>query len=87
LVCVSGAISTPNYLASGPERTGGLGDMTLTPEQVVREALGALGTGPYVIPGRMNRAASFVMRHVLPRRAAISFMGRTLRKMYGDGEH
>jgi hypothetical protein len=32
----------------------------------------------------MNRAASFLMRHLLPRRTAISIMGRTLRKMYGD---
>jgi uncharacterized protein len=84
LVCVSGAIRTPNYLASEPEKTGGLGDMTLTPDQVVREALDALGKSPFVIPGRMNRVASFVMRHLLPRRLAIRFMGRTLRNMYGE---
>jgi short-subunit dehydrogenase len=82
LVCVSGAVKTPNYVASEPEQTGGLGDMTLTPEQVVHEAMNALGNGPYVIPGRMNRISSFVMRHLLPRKAAIKFMGRILRKMY-----
>ena len=82
LVCVSGAVKTPNYVASEPERTGGLGDMSMKPEQVVREALSALGKGPYVIPGRMNRLASFVMRHLLPRRVAVKFMGRVLRKMY-----
>jgi short-subunit dehydrogenase len=82
LVCVSGAVQTPNYLASEPERTGGLGDMTLPPAQVVQEALNALGKGPYVIPGRMNRISSFVMRHLLPRRTAIKFMGRILRRMY-----
>ena len=82
LVCVSGAVKTPNYVASEPEQTGGLGDMTMTPDKVVREALNALGKGPYVIPGRMNRISSFVMRHLLPRKMAIKFMGRILRRMY-----
>ena len=82
LVCVSGAVKTPNYVASEPEQTGGLGDMTMRPDQVVREALNALGKGPYVIPGRMNRISSFVLRHLLPRKAAVKFMGRILRRMY-----
>jgi uncharacterized protein len=82
LVCVSGAVKTPNYVASEPEKTGGLGDMTMNPDQVVREALNALGKGPYVIPGRMNRVSSFVMRHLLPRKTAVKFMGRILRRMY-----
>jgi hypothetical protein len=30
----------------------------------------------------MNRAVSFVMRHLLPRRVAVQFMGGILRKMY-----
>ena len=82
LVCVSGAIGTPNMVASQPKKTGGLGDMTMEPAQVVREALDALGKQPYVIPGRMNRLASFAMRHLLPRKFAIKVMGNTLRKMY-----
>ena len=82
LVCVAGAIKTPNYVASQPDKTGGLADMTLEPAQVVREALDSLGKQPYVIPGRMNRVASFVMRHLLPRKVAVKFMGRTLREMY-----
>ena len=82
LVCVSGAVKTPNYVASGPEQTGGLGDMTMNPDQVARDALNALGKKPYVIPGRVNRIASFVMRHLLPRKTAVKFMGRILRRMY-----
>lgn len=82
LVCISGAVKTPNYVASEPEQTGGLGDMTMNPDQVVREALNSLGRGPYVIPGRMNRISSFVMRHLLPRKAAVKFMGGILRRMY-----
>src|ERR1044071_1280448 len=53
LVCVSGAVKTPNYVASEPEQTGGLGDMTINPDQVVHEALNALGKQPYMIPGLM----------------------------------
>jgi len=82
LVCVAGAIKTPNLATSQPSKTNGLGDMTLEPVQVVKEALAALGEQPYVIPGRTNRVASFVMRHMLPRKVAIKFMGNTLRKMY-----
>jgi short-subunit dehydrogenase len=82
LVCVSGTIKTPNYLASAPEQTSGLGNMTLSPDQVVHEALKALGKRPYVIPGRMNRVSSFIMRHFMSREAAVKFMGRILRKMY-----
>ncbi len=82
LVCISGAVKTPNYDSSQPAKTGGLGDMTINPTTVVSEALDALGRQPYVIPGRMNRLASFVMRHLLPRKVAIEFMGRTLRAMY-----
>jgi uncharacterized protein len=82
LVCISGAVKTPNYAASEPEQTGGLGDMAMNPDQVVREALRGLGKGPYVIPGRMNRISSFVMRHLLPRKTAVKFMGRILKGMY-----
>jgi uncharacterized protein len=82
LVCISGAVSTPNYLASQPKKTGGLGDRSMPPDQCVEEALGALGKQPYIIPGRMNRLASFVMRYMMPRKMAIMFMGRTLREMY-----
>jgi uncharacterized protein len=82
LVCVSGAVKTPSYVASEPERTGGLGDLSMQPDQVVHEAFRALGTRPYVIPGRINRISSFVMRHLLPRKVAVKFMGRVLRGMY-----
>lgn len=82
LVCISGAVKTRNYVASEPEQTGGLGDITMDPDQVVREALRALGREPYVIPGRINRISSFVMRHLLPRKTAVKLMGRILRRMY-----
>jgi len=82
LVCIAGATRTPNYVASSPKQTGNFSEATLEPEQVVREALNALGRQPYVIPGRSNRVISFIMRHLLPRRLAIQIMGRVLKDMY-----
>jgi short-subunit dehydrogenase len=82
LVCITGAVKTPNYVASEPKPTGRFSDATMQPERVAQEALAALGRQPYVIPGRLNRFASFVMRYLLPRKIAIKFMGRTLRDMY-----
>jgi uncharacterized protein len=82
LACVAGAIRTPNYLASSPRRTGGIADATIEPETVVSEALSALGHRPMVIPGQLNRFSSFVMRHLLPRQAAVQIMGNVLRGLY-----
>jgi short-subunit dehydrogenase len=82
LACIAGAIRTPNYLESSPKRSGGIADATLKPESVVAEALAALGHRPTVIPGRLNRLSSFVMRRLLSRQAAIQIMGNVLRGMY-----
>jgi short-subunit dehydrogenase len=82
LACIAGAIRTPNYLASGPIRTGRFSDATLEPNEVVTETLAALGHQPTVIPGKMNRLSSFVMRRLLSRQAGIRFMGSVLRGMY-----
>ncbi len=82
LACIAGSIRTPHYLADEPKQTGGLSDMTMDPDQVAREALEGLGKSPYVIPGRVNRISSFVLRHLLRRKTAIKFMGRVLRRMY-----
>jgi uncharacterized protein len=86
LACIAGAIRTPNYLASSPRQTGRFSDATIQPEKVVAEALSALGRQPTVIPGAVNRLSSFVMRHLLSRRAAIRFMGFILRGMYAHTE-
>ncbi|MGB8215404.1 MAG: SDR family NAD(P)-dependent oxidoreductase [Anaerolineales bacterium] len=82
LACMAGAIRTPNYLASSPRHTGTISDATLEPERVVAEALAGLGHRPTVIPGRLNRLSSFVMRHLIPRRASVQIMGSVLRGMY-----
>ncbi len=84
LACAAGAVRTPNYVSSRPKSTGRLADATMEPELVVEQALAALGHRPSLIPGRMNRLSSFVMRRLLSRRAAIGLMGSVLRKMYVD---
>jgi uncharacterized protein len=80
LVCLAGAIATPNYAASQPG--AGPAGQGMAPEQVAREAIAALGRGPLVIPGVSNRLAALVMR-TLPRRLAVRLMGRILTAMYG----
>jgi uncharacterized protein len=83
LACAAGATRTPNYLASQPKALATVSTSTLSPEEVVKETLAALGKQPYVIPGGFNRLASFFMRRLLPRQLAIRMMGRILRGMYG----
>jgi short-subunit dehydrogenase len=84
LACIAGSTRTPNYLASFPRPNGSFTDATLEPQVVVAEALAALGRHPTVIPGRVNRLSSFVMRRLLSRRAAVRIMGYVLRGMYGN---
>jgi uncharacterized protein len=71
LACCAGAVRTPGYsgAAAGKDAPG-----TLDPEEVVAQALRALGHGPVVIPGRVNRIASFFMTRVLSKRRAIKIM-------------
>ncbi len=81
LACSASSIDTPNYRASTPAQSA---IAAMPPRAVVAETLAALGKQPSVIPGRSNRLAAFVMRRLLPRRFAITVMGRTLRAMYAQ---
>lgn len=70
LACCAGAIRTPGFA----ETAGSDAPGTLDPEQVVEQTLRALGRGPVVVPGMVNRLADVIMRRLLPRRVAISIM-------------
>jgi short-subunit dehydrogenase len=80
LACVAGAVRTPGY--AGALRRDAPG--TLDPAVVAEAALRALGRGPVVTPGATNRLASFAMRRLVPRRAAVRIMRRSLERL-GDG--
>ena len=77
LAVCAGATATPNLLKAVKKAPPGMQQ----PQDVVREALDALGRGPVLIPGRFNRFASFLMRRLLPRRATIQIMANETRKL------
>ena len=84
VACCAGATRTPRYLAGRPGDKRSYFVPEMEPEDVAREALAALGRRPSLVPGRANRAASFFMAHLLPRRLAIRMMGSATRGMEGD---
>ena len=84
LACAAGPIRTPNYLSS-KESGKGPTALEMEPADVARAALGALGKKTLVVPGGLNRLASFVMGRLLPRGAAVKIIARSTRAMYGGG--
>ena len=79
LTCVAGAVSTPGLASAAAKAAPG----TVTPEVVVQAALKALGRKPRVVPGSMMRFSSVLMSRVLPRRTAITLMGRASKDVLG----
>lgn len=73
LACLAGAVSTPGYETAMSRPAPG----TVTPEVVATTALKALGRGPRVVPGALMRVSAPVMSRLLPRRIAITLMGRS----------
>lgn len=78
VACRAGAVRTPGFLASRPKR----GTPLMEPGPVVEAALSALGRGPSVVPGALNRVAAFALGRLLPRRTSIRVMGRATRRLY-----
>jgi hypothetical protein len=73
LGCLAGAILTPGYRkAGGAKPVPG----TLAAAQVADQTLNALGRGPIVIPGAVNKMARFLLLRLLSRRAAIDIMAK-----------
>jgi len=73
LACVAGAILTPGYeKAEGTKAAPG----TLDATSVAEQTLNALGNGPIVVPGAVNKIGRFVLSRLLPKRAAIAIMAR-----------
>lgn len=78
LACRAGATRTPAFEASQPQGKTPMMD----PQPVVRQALDALGGGPSMVPGALNRIVAFVFARFLPRRVAVSIMGNATRRLY-----
>lgn len=70
----AGAIRTPGYAKALKKEAPG----TLDAAEVVEQTLAALGRGPIVIPGGVNKLASFVLRRIATRASAIGVMGRSV---------
>ena len=77
VVSCAGAITTPRYLKS----TDSVPPGTMTPDAVARETLDALGKGPRVVPGALNRIFAVLFDRLLPRRAAIRLMAENTRDL------
>ncbi len=85
LTCRAGATRTPSYLRSAGDEARSAFVPEMAPSDVVAEALAALGKTPSMVPGRVNRLASAFMQRLLPRRTAVTLMGRASRSA-GVGE-
>ena len=72
LVSCAGAIRTPGYLKTATKDAPG----TLDPVEVAEQTLAAIGRGPVVVPGRVNKLARFFLGRMLSRRAAVRIMGQ-----------
>ena len=75
--CCVGAVRTPGFAATAGRDAPG----TLDAEQVAERTLDALGRGPIVVPGFVNRTANALMVRLLPRRTAIRIMAGTTRRL------
>jgi short-subunit dehydrogenase len=82
IACCAGATSTLNFIETQPEKTSFLAPRVQKPHEVAKECLERIGTQPSFISGKGNRIASFFMQKIFSRKAAITIMGDTTRKMY-----
>jgi short-subunit dehydrogenase len=79
VACRAGATRTAGYVASRPRSEVPI----MEAGEVARAALDALGRGPSLVPGALNRVAAFALARLLPRRTSIRIMGRATRRLYG----
>ena len=73
IACCAGAILTPGYQQAEKTKPA---PGTLSMHDVAEQTLKALGRGPIVIPGAVNKIGRFVLTRVLSRKAAINTMSK-----------
>ena len=76
VVSCPGAIRTPGYLRTFRRIAPGI----LPPETVARTTLDALGKGPTVAPGMLNRIGRQLITRFLPRKPIIRLIGKSMKK-------
>ncbi len=77
VVSSAGAIRTPGYAKTAARDAPG----TLDADVVAERTLDALGRGPVVVPGAVNRIARFVIGRILSRRTAIDVFARSTKDL------
>jgi short-subunit dehydrogenase len=78
LACLAGAILTPGYQAAESAKPA---PGTLEAKDVAEQTLNALGRGPIIVPGAVNKVARFVLMRLLSRRASIAIMSKNTRNL------
>lgn len=73
LACCAGAILTPGYQRAKSAKPA---PGTLEAKEVAERTLNALGKGPIVVPGAVNKVGRFILTRLLSRRAAIAIMSK-----------
>jgi hypothetical protein len=73
LACMAGAILTPGYEQAESSKPA---PGTLAATEVAEQTLNALGKGPIVIPGAVNKIGRFVLTRLVSRRVAIAIMSK-----------
>ncbi len=80
---VAGATRTPSFDEHTPEEKRAEA-FPMQSADVVEEALNYLDKGPTRVAGRMNKFVTFLLGRMMSRRAAVTFIGSRLRKLYGE---
>ncbi len=73
LACCAGAILTPGYQQAEKTKPA---PGTLEANEVAEQTLNALGRGPIIIPGVINKIGRFILTRLLSRKAAIDIMSK-----------
>ena len=81
--CCPGATGTPGFYESLQGKRPPAFPPVLCPQQVAEQSLRCLGKRSVLIPGLANRMASFVIRKLMPRQAAVRIMGNSTGRLYG----
>jgi short-subunit dehydrogenase len=77
VVSCPGAIRTPSYQRTSMREAPG----TLDARVVAERTLDALGRGPRVIPGAVNKLAALVLGRLLPRNTAVTIMAKATKHL------